>query len=138
MKKFITLFFSIIATVSTSAFDDNENRHPLVRAIAAVESSGGIHLYNAREGAYGPLQIRQIALDDVNQRYNTKITLQCLKHCWDTSEFVFWAYTDMWATPQRIGREPTFEDRARIWNGGPNGFRRSATKGYWNRVKSAL
>jgi len=44
----------------------------------------------------------------------------------------------IYATEEKIGREPTDEDRARIWNGGPMGWRNKATIGYWNKVKKHL
>jgi hypothetical protein len=109
----------------------------LVDAISMVESSGGKNVYNPNENAHGPLQIRQLALTDVNQRYNLNLKLKDV-YCIEISTFVFWAYTDMYATKKRLGREPTKEDRARIWNGGPNGFRQSSTLGYWKKVQNYL
>jgi hypothetical protein len=109
----------------------------LINAISMVESSGGKNVYNPSEGAHGPLQIRQIALTDVNKRYNLNINLEDV-YCIEIASFVFWAYTDMYATESRLGRTVTREDRARIWNGGPNGFRRKSTLQYWDKVKKYL
>ena len=36
------------------------------------------------------------------------------------------------------GKEPTYEVLARIWNGGPNGWRRSSTDEYWKGVQRFL
>lgn len=30
------------------------------------------------------------------------------------------------------------EARARIWNGGPRGYRKDSTKKYWKKVKEAM
>jgi len=47
------------------------------------------------------------------------------------------AYMSRYATKKRLGREPTAEDLARIHNGGPNGYKKDATKKYWEKVKNA-
>ena len=51
---------------------------------------------------------------------------------------VMLAYWDRYATKKRLGHEPTLEDLARIHNGGPNGFKRDSTLGYWEKVKDVL
>ena len=48
------------------------------------------------------------------------------------------AYWDRYATKNRLGHEPTDEDRARIHNGGPNGYKKSATVKYWNKIQNEL
>ena len=48
------------------------------------------------------------------------------------------AYMKRYATKKRLGREPTMEDIARIHNGGPNGYKKSATDKYWKKVKSHI
>ena len=48
------------------------------------------------------------------------------------------AYLGHYATKARIGRPVTDQDRARIWNGGPDGWRRRRTAAYWNRVVAAM
>lgn len=111
-----------------------------IDAIIQVESKGKTnavgdkHLENK---AYGPLQIRKPVLDDVNKYYGTDYNLA---DAFDStkSKQIFKKYTDIYATSTRIGRTPTFEDKARIWNGGPNGFRNEKTKEYWNKVKNNL
>ena len=47
-------------------------------------------------------------------------------------------YLAIYCTPKRLGRQPTMEDAARIWNGGPNGHRKSQTEKYWQKVAEAL
>jgi hypothetical protein len=39
---------------------------------------------------------------------------------------------------KQTGREPTDEIYARIWNGGPSGWAKDATQGYWERVQAAF
>ena len=48
------------------------------------------------------------------------------------------AYMKRYAIKKRLGREVTNEDRARIHNGGPNGWKRKSTLGYWENVKEKL
>ena len=36
------------------------------------------------------------------------------------------------------GRPPTNEVYARLWNGGPTGWRKESTADYWDRVREAL
>tara|TARA_R110001583_G_scaffold151697_2_gene303568 strand:+ start:623 stop:1048 length:426 start_codon:yes stop_codon:yes gene_type:complete len=54
------------------------------------------------------------------------------------AEKVILAYWDRYATIKRLGRTPTNQDLARIHNGGPNGYKKNATVGYWNKVKARL
>ena len=44
----------------------------------------------------------------------------------------------IYATEKRLGRPVTDQDRARIHNGGPNGWKSPATIGYWSKVKKFL
>ena len=54
------------------------------------------------------------------------------------AEKVILAYWDRYATMKRLGRNPTDEDRARIHNGGPNGWNSNKTIDYWRKVKAIL
>ena len=60
--------------------------------------------------------------------------------CYDKqySEKVVLAYWNRYATLKRLGRVPTDEDRARIHNGGPNGYKRNSSLPHWNKVKAIL
>jgi len=48
------------------------------------------------------------------------------------------AYWDRYATEKRLGRKVTDEDRARIHNRGPNGYKKESSKKYWTKVKNQL
>ena len=56
------------------------------------------------------------------------------------SEEVMASYMGRYAIPaaERLGREPTFEDIARIHNGGPTGYQSPQTVDYWERVMAEL
>lgn len=88
--------------------------------------------------AYGPLQIRQPVCDDVNAAYGTKFQATALLGRRSQSLGVFWLYMSLYATSVQVGRPVTDEDRARIWNGGPAGWKNPATLGYWEKVQTAM
>ena len=109
----------------------------LLAALIAVESGGRDMAIGDAGQAIGPLQIHRAVVDDVNARYGTHFRWQGMTNRAD-AVFVADRYLRMYATPSRLGRSVTDEDRARIWNGGPDGWRRKATERYWQRVKGKL
>ncbi len=44
------------------------------------------------------------------------------------------AYLDRYCNERRLGRKPTDYDRARIWVGGPNGYKRESSKPYGKKI----
>ena len=54
------------------------------------------------------------------------------------SEKVLTVYVNNYATYSRLGHVPTYEDLARIHNGGPDGWNDSSTLDYWRRVHEAM
>jgi hypothetical protein len=137
--KFVLMFviglsMSAIATASTPSPE-------LAKAQIEVESNGNdqaIGDTHLAQKAYGCLQIRQPVCDDVNHRYGTNYQASdCLGNR-ELSMKIYQDYIGIYATAKRLGHEPANEDMARIWNGGPNGYRRSSTLGYWEKVRSAL
>lgn len=71
--------------------------------------------------AYGCLQIRQPCVDDYNRWHQTHYKAEdCLGNR-ELSVRIYKDYIDHYATAPRLGRTPTDEDKARIWNGGPVG-----------------
>lgn len=86
----------------------------------------------AREGAYGPLQIRQLALDDVNRQCGTNVKLEEVAGNRNLSRWVCVQYIRM------HDRGLTYERAARTWNGGPRGPKKKATWDYWLKVREAL
>lgn len=107
----------------------------LVQAIAIVESGnrlgviGDVNLINK---AYGPLQIRKPCVDDVNDAFNTRYKAEdCLNNL-ELSEKIFHKYIQLHASGQ------SDEYKARIWNGGPNGYKKNTTIAYWEKVRKLL
>jgi hypothetical protein len=133
-------YFVIGLSISTCAFAAQPSEK-LIAALITVESSGNDQAVgdkHLRQKAYGCLQIRQPVCDDINRRYGTSYKAEdCLGNRKLSIEFCK-LYIDMYAKSSRLGRTPTDEDKARIWNGGPNGWRRPSTEGYWKKVHKAL
>ena len=106
----------------------------LILAIASVESEQDPNAYNQSEDAVGYLQIRPIYVRDVNRilgedRYS-------LDDRWDKDKSVemFIIYTDHYYNHYKDRIDAVgmceLEARARMHNGGRNGWRRNSTNGY--------
>ena len=108
----------------------------LLAAVMMTES-GGRNITGDGGRAVGPLQVHAGAVADVNRAFRTRFTHADMGDRVKAAQ-VFDCYLWLYATPKRIGRPVTNEDRARIWNGGPQGWRRKATGGYWERVKAKM
>jgi len=109
----------------------------LVAAIGQHESEGNNNAIGDKD-CYGYLQVRQVCLDDVNHHYGTNYKVADILGNRNLSIWVFQKYMETYATKKRLGRTPTQEDKARIWNGGPNGFKEKTTKPYWAKVKKHM
>jgi len=109
----------------------------LFLAIEAVESGGNPSLIGA-DGERGLYQIRPIFVDDINRilgesRFSYEDRLSKSR-----SEKMMLIYWQHYATERRLGRSSTFSDLARIFNGGPDGHKKKATKKYWLKVKKEM
>ena len=107
----------------------------LITAIIKVESGGddnAIGDKNLIYKAYGPMQIRQPVVIDVNRRFKTKYEAKDMLGNRELSKWVFRKYMEIYSP------NGSAERMARIWNGGPLGYTRYATLGYWNKVKAYL
>ena len=110
----------------------------LLNAIAIVESNNNPSAIGDNGRAVGLMQLWKIALDDVNRildcdKYSYADRLDPIK-----SKAMVRIYLTHYATDWRIGRPPTFEDMARIHNGGPNGYKKESTKKYWHKVQKVM
>lgn len=136
---FIVVLFLIIAVAGVA--QGAEPSDTLVTALIQVESSGNNRAVgdkHLKQKAYGPLQVRQPVCDDINRRYGTSYKAEdCLGNR-ELSIKLCKQYIDMYATAKRLGHTPTNEDMARIWNGGPNGFKKVSTEKYWEKVQTVL
>lgn len=139
--KFFAFFIVFFSFFVSAACGESTPSTKLISALAQVESTNGKkqvgdkHLVNK---AYGDLQVRKTCLDDVNKAAGTNYKPEDCIGNRELSEWVFKRYMKLWATKKRLGRKPTDEDYARIWNGGPDGWKKDSTLGYWEKVKKAL
>lgn len=104
--------------------------------IEEMESGGDVNAIGDLGKAYGCLQIQAGCLEDF-KRWNPDGDTKALAlHDLQgdagrlISRKIFTDYMQHYATKKRLGRAVTYEDMARIWNGGPNGWNKSATRGY--------
>lgn len=113
----------------------------LIAALMRVESGGRDNAIGDRhlaEKAYGCLQVRKPCIEDVNGRFGKSYRPEdCLGNR-ALSVWVCKRYIALYATPKRLGRAPNEEEMARIWNGGPNGWKNPKTEKYWHKVRREL
>ena len=109
-------------------------------AVMAVETGGEPDPTKAvgKDGlSFGPAQITDICREDVNRIFGTRFNRMSCANA-TISGYIFDRYLEHYATKERLGHEPTDEDRARIWNGGPDGWKKECTIDYWRKVKVEL
>lgn len=111
-----------------------------IKAIALVESGGNPTRVNTKEKAVGIFQIRPIAVADINRiigkrvftlkdRYNAEKSVQMM--------YIYLGYYGNVYT-ENMGKSPTDETYARIWNGGGYGYAKYSTMEYWYKVKNKI
>ncbi len=134
------LVIALVLIFTSSAFAAKQ-KQVLLPALIKVESGGrddAVGDSHLKDKAYGALQIRQPCVDDVNRRYGTSYRAE---DCLNNRQLSIWIcqrYIALYATEKSIGRTPTDQDRARIWNGGPQGWKSKRTLGYWAKVQKAM
>jgi len=84
--------------------------------------------------ARGPMQIHECCWEDVKRDGEKYSDCEGLDYSFE----IFQRYMLRYATERRLGRSVTDQDRSRIWNGGPNGWRKQSTEVYWEKVQNAL
>ncbi len=116
----------------------------LILAVIQIESAGDYQAVNEAEQAYGCMQIRKIYVDDVNRilRLNKDSRIFVHEDAFDKDKSIdmFLIYTLYYAEQKekKTGSPATYEDLARIHNGGPNGWKKESTKKYFKKVKQEM
>lgn len=115
----------------------------LLDRMIQVESGGDECAVGDHGRSLGPLQIMKAYYKDATEqnprllgggrRYADVGGTGSTKYAKEVTR----SYMDRYATKDRLGHSPTDEDVARIHNGGPNGFKKSATEAYWEKVRKA-
>lgn len=104
-----------------------------ILAIEAAESNGDPSAVGDGGRSLGALQIQRAVVTDVNERFGTDYRWSDA-HDREKSRAIFVLYLNRYCTEERLGRPPLFSDAARIWNGGPNGYKKTATLRYWGKI----
>jgi hypothetical protein len=102
--------------------------------LIALESHGNRLAVGDSHRSLGVLQIQSAVITDVNRIYGYRFDHQ---DAYDvtSSKVILASYLNHYCTKERLGREPTEEDAARIWNGGPDGWRKRATLPYLKKYR---
>lgn len=109
----------------------------LIMILIQVESAGDDLAIGDNGLAYGCLQMHKSYVQDAAE-YAGEDWVHEDAFDRETSIDIFIAYASRYATEERIGRPVTVQDIARIHNGGPDGWKKSSTEKYWNKVKSIM
>lgn len=104
-------------------------------AICEVESGGDPLAYNIPEESAGIAQIRPICVRDCNRIVGEQKWSLYDRWSVEKSKEMWVVYTSHYMVAYGL---TTAEDRARIWNGGPKGWKKTSTLGYWGKVQKAL
>ena len=109
----------------------------LIPILIICESGSNSQAVGDNGNAVGILQIWTCVVSDVNRVAGTSYTNN---DRFDVQKSVQMCriYLTHYCRPARLGREPTLEDLARCWNGGPNGYRKKSTKKYWRKCRKLL
>ena len=120
-------------TLNKQIEQDKEIRRriAIIRAISTVESGNNPSAFNSGENAKGLLQIRPIMVKEINLYTNYRFTHS---DCWeeDISIQAFIAFQNT------FNPEWDTELAARMWNGGREGYKKSSTDIYYEKVKNVL
>jgi len=108
----------------------------LLSALIMVESGGNDQAIGPK-GELGPLQIMPSTLVDVERICGHRFTREDA-FVRDTASRIATIYLNHYASPRRLGRDPTLRDYALIWHHGPNGWARPEPSRYWRKVQQYL
>lgn len=136
MTRIVLIFTVFLSASYCYAVEDTSDR--LLQAICKVESNCNSDAVGDGGKAIGPYQIWYVYWKDAVE-HDPSIGgsyRDCLNKGY--SEKIVRAYMDRYANERRLRRPVTDQDRARIHNGGPNGYNKTSTLKYWKKVKNVL
>ena len=112
-----------------------DNREELITAMAWVESGGNpatIGDINLPMPSVGLLQIRPIMVREVNRILRKQGLDKRFKNSDRRDGGKSIEMFNIWADAYHLNS--SFEKMARNWNGGPRGYKKTATSHYWTKV----
>ena len=116
----------------------------LILALAMVESNLNPLAIGDGGQAWGILQIHKCVVEDVNNFYGTNYKSE---DRWDPEKSykICELYLNHWGKryQDKTGYPPNAEAYAKIWNGGPNGWKKTGEDGkkldrYWAKVQTKI
>ena len=110
-----------------------------IAALITVESGGNLEAIG-KNGEVGCLQITEQLVDDLNRIYYKSSAVFHYEERKDKELSCLMAqlYLIHYSKPGYLPRRATLEDLARIWNGGPTGWKKDSTKPYWIKVRQEI
>jgi len=114
-----------------------DNREELIEAMAFVESGGNpatIGDINLGTPSVGLLQIRPIMVREVNRILRKQGLDKRFKNSDRKSGDKSIEMFNIWADAYHLNS--SYEKMARNWNGGPKGYKKTATSHYWKKVQN--
>jgi len=124
--------FLIVCQAATST---NDPFPATLRAILWVESRGDPQAVGDGGRAIGPYQIHRAYWEDATRFLGVAWPYEDARDPVKAARAVR-AYTEHYANAYQ--RPWTAETIARIHNGGPTGWKKAATMGYWGKVRAAM
>lgn len=112
-----------------------DNREELIEAMAFVESGGNpasVGDVNLGAPSIGLLQIRPIMVREVNRILKNQGVEKRFKNSDRKYANKSIEMFNIWADAYHLNS--SYEKMARNWNGGPRGYKKSATIHYWTKV----
>lgn len=118
----------------------NITQHILICAMMLVESGGNPLNNNSAEDALGILQIRPIFLEDCNRIMGRAVWEPNDRYSVTESIMMTEEYFRYYGAAyiRETGKEPTPEVLARMFNGGPDGWKEDCTLPYWEKVNKQI
>ena len=129
----VVLFISFVLV--RGCFGKSQETLDLFQAVGEFESNSNPLAYNEKEKAAGIVQIRPICVVDCNRIVGYERWSLDDRYDPVASFEMFKTYTAYYTNHYNLTGQ---EAAARIWNGGPTGWRKESTKPYWEKVKKEL
>ena len=130
--KLAILAILVICITAQASMDD------FLDAVEQVESGGDSHAIGDGGRAVGAFQIHKIFVDDVNRILRSTRFDYAERLNPRSSRVMIILWLQHYASKERLGRSATFEDMARMINGGPDGHKKKSTIEYWEKVKARM
>ena len=134
MKYLLTIIWLLavlsLDAATTNNTENNMTKNQLIICMVMAESTGKPNQVNHESGAVGPLGIKQILLDDINEKLELQLELSDCERL-SAAIYIFNIYQGFYAP-----HDATCRDMAGIWKSGPTGYRQDpeASDIYWKTI----